>query len=63
MWPIVGMARSADVATRPEKPGAGGRTPLSESLHRATPGRLGEAGSESPGAAGGDELLLFTPPA
>ena len=63
MWPIVGMARSAGDATRPAKPGTAGRAPLSESLHSATPGRLGAAGTESPGAAGGGELLVFTPPA
>jgi hypothetical protein len=57
---MVGIALSAGVATSPEKPGAAGRTP-SESLHSATPGTLGEAGSESPGTGGGELLLVTTP--
>jgi hypothetical protein len=59
MWPMVGIARSAGVATSPLKPGVVGRLPPSESLHRATPGTLcGELGTESPGTAGGVGLLL-----
>jgi len=56
---MVGIARSAGVATSPVNPGTAGRLPLSESLHKATPGTLcGEPGIESPGEAGGGELLL-----
>ena len=61
MWPIVGIARSAGVATRPLN-GTGVVTATaggSESLHRPTPGIVGNgAGSESEeGTGGGGELL------
>ena len=61
MWPIVGIARSAGLATRPlnatgSPAGVGGG---SESLQSATPGSVGGgAGSESPEAAGGGIELL-----
>src|SRR6185369_3283013 len=54
MWPIVGMARSAGDATRPENAIAapGGVGGGSESLHSASGKVGGGPGSVSPGAEG-----------
>ena len=63
MWPIVGIARSAGVATSPLKAigVVTGTVGGSESLHRPTPGIVGNgAGSESEeGTGGGGELLTL----
>src|SRR5256885_2334214 len=64
MWPIVGIAPSAGLTTRPENAAADGSAAGggSESLQRATPGRLGEAaGRESPEVAGGGVEVLTAP--